>query len=61
MKTEPVMTGATILAFVGAVLVLLRSFGVMITTDQYNAILGVVVIAAPVVVGVLVRRKTTPA
>lgn len=60
MKAEPVMTGATVLALVGAVLVLLRSFGVMITDDQYNAIIGVVAIVAPIVVGVIVRRKVSP-
>lgn len=60
MTKEPVMTVATASAVVGAVLVLLRSFGVGISEDQYNAIIGVVVVAGPVVAGVLARRKVTP-
>ena len=60
MKSEPVLAWASIVAFVGAVLVLLRSFGFGITEDQYNAIIGVVVVAGPIVAGVLGRRKVTP-
>lgn len=54
------MTGATLLALVSAVLVLLRSFDVAITEEQATAILAVVGIVGPIVIGVLVRRKVTP-
>lgn len=59
MKDEPVMTGATVLAVVGAVLTLLTAFHVQITADQSAAILGLFTAAIPVVAW-LVRRKVTP-
>lgn len=61
MQNEPVMTGATVLAAVGAVLTLLIAFGVDISTDQRAAIIGLVTVVAPVLVGWIVRSKVTPA
>ena len=60
MNSEPVITGATILALVGAVVALLTAFGVDITAEQQKAILSAVAIAGPIVVGLVVRSKVTP-
>ena len=60
MHNEPVITGASVLAFVAAVVTLLVAFGVDISADQQKAVLSVVAIAGPVVVAVFVRRRVTP-
>lgn len=60
MKSEPVITVASLTAFVAAVLAVLAAFGLPLTDDQQKAILGLVAVVAPVVVGVLARRFVTP-
>ncbi|MGH2604611.1 MAG: hypothetical protein ACRDJ9_35130, partial [Dehalococcoidia bacterium] len=54
---EPVLSVAGVAAAVGAVLTLLITFGVNLTPTQVEAILGVVLIAGPLVLGVLTRGK----
>lgn len=60
MQKEPVLTGATVLSLVTAIIGLLTAFGVDITADQKAAILTVVGIVAPIVVGLVVRSKVSP-
>ena len=59
MKNEPVLTVAGVTAAVSAVIALLVAFGVDLTEAQTNAILGVVAVAAPLVV-VVARKYVTP-
>lgn len=59
MKNEPVITVAGVTAAVTAVIALLVSFGVDLTQDQQNAILGVVAVVAPLVV-IYARKFVTP-
>lgn len=61
MKREPVLTVGGIGAAAAAILALLVAFGVPLTDDQQTAILGVVAVAAPVIVAVIARRFVTPA
>lgn len=56
-SSEPVLSVGAITAGVSALIALLVAFGVDLTADQRTAILGVVAVAAPIVVGVLARRK----
>lgn len=60
MNREPLITVASITAAVVAVLSLLTAFGMPLTDDQRQAILGVVAVAAPLVVGLVARAKVTP-
>lgn len=59
MTNEPVLTVAGVTAAVSAVIALLVSFGVDLTEAQTNSILGVVAVAAPLVV-VYARKFVTP-
>lgn len=59
-RREPLITAATITALVTAVIALLVAFGVPMSDDQQAAILGLVAVLAPVVVGLLARAKVTP-
>lgn len=60
MQNEPLVTVATITAFVAAVLGLFVEFGLALTDGQQSAIQGLVAVAAPVVVALVVRPKVTP-
>ena len=60
MKTEPVVTIASITAAVAALIALLTAFGVPLSDDQQKAILALVAVAAPLVAAVLARRHVTP-
>ncbi len=60
MKTEPALTTGVITAFVTALLALLVSFGVHITNDQQAAVLGIIAVTAPFLVGLAVRPKVVP-
>ena len=60
MKNEPLVTAATIVSAVTAVLALLVAFGVPVTQEQQVAILGVVAVLAPLIVAALARPKVTP-
>lgn len=59
MKTEPVISTATITAAVSAVIGVLVAFGVPLTDDQKIAVLALVGVAAPLVV-ILARKYVTP-
>ena len=59
MQNEPVITANGIVAFVSAVIVLAISFGAPITEAQKAAIIGVVVIVAPLAAAWYIRRHTT--
>ena len=56
---EPVLTTAGITAAAAAVIALVVAFGVDLSDVQTEAILGVVAVAAPLVV-ILARRYVTP-
>src|SRR5690625_2052102 len=60
MKREPVITVASLTAAVSAVITLAVSFGLNLSDDQRQAILGVVAVVAPLVV-MAVRRFVSPA
>lgn len=61
MKDEPVINFAAMQAFIAAVLTLLGAFGVDLSADQRAAILGVWATGSPILFGILLRRKVTPA
>lgn len=55
MKSEALITVGSISAFVAACIVLARSFGVPLSDDQGNALLGFVAVVAPLVVAFIGR------
>lgn len=60
MKNEPAITVASITAGVTAFLGLLAAFGLPLTDEQTSAILGVVAVVGPLVVGFIARRYVVP-
>jgi len=60
IREEPVVTSATVLSLVAAVLMLMRAFGVLITDDQHDAILNVVAIGGPILAAIWTRRQVSP-
>lgn len=60
MKNEPAVTVASITAGVTAILGLLTAFGLPLTDEQTTAILGVVAVIGPLVVGFIARRYVVP-
>lgn len=58
MNNEPIVTVATITAGVAALIGLLVSFGLPITSDQQTAILAFIGIVAPFVVAFIARKFT---
>lgn len=56
MQTDPSGVVGTIGAAVGAVLALLVAFGVDLTAEQTETILGVVATVGPIVIAILIRR-----
>lgn len=60
MKNEPAITVASITAGFTALLALLAAFGLPLTDEQTAAILGVVAVLAPLVVGLITRSQVTP-
>lgn len=60
MKNEPAITVASITAGVTALLALAAAFGLQLSDEQQAAILGVVAVVAPLVVGFVARRYVTP-
>ena len=60
MTREPLITIGTLTALVAAVVALLVAFGVPLTGDQREAILGAAAVVAPLVVAFLSRPKVTP-
>lgn len=57
MSTEPATIVGSITAAATAIIALLVAFGMDLTQDQQNAILGVVAVAAPVIAAVIIRGK----
>ena len=55
--TEPVLSAGTITAAVTAVLTLLIAYAIPISDGQQSAILGVIAVIAPIVVGIWGRAK----
>lgn len=60
MKREPLVTRASIIALVTAVLTLLVAFKVDLSDGQRDAILGIAAVVAPLVVAAVTRHKVTP-
>ena len=60
MTNEPAVSVATVVSAVGAAITLAAAFGLHLSADQRTAILGFVTIVAPLVAGVLIRRKVSP-
>ncbi len=60
METQPVLSWAGIVAFVGGLLALLVTFGVPITDDQTKAVLAALVLGGPLVAALIARGKVTP-
>ncbi|UFU03423.1 hypothetical protein LQF12_02095 [Ruania suaedae] len=61
MTREPAAIIGAIGTAVGAILALLVAFGIDVTEEQQTAILGVVAAVGPIVVGLLIRGKVSPA
>ncbi len=61
MSNEPVWTVAGITAFCAAVITALIAFGVPLTADQQQALLGLVAVASPLVAAFFSRRRVSPA
>lgn len=66
-EREPsLVQGVLVAAVVGVVVAVigaLRAFGIAVTDDQSDAIVGLIVaisVLAPIVAGILIRRKVTP-
>lgn len=57
MKTEPAITVASITAAVTAILALLVAYGFDVSDEQQQAILGIVAVAAPIIVGIVTRQN----
>ena len=57
MKNEPVRKTAIIVSVVGATITLLLAFGVPLTDEQVQAIQGLVIVVAPLIVGEIARRR----
>lgn len=57
MATEPATIVGTITAAATAVIALLVAFGLDLSDEQQQAILGVVAVAAPVIAAVVIRGK----
>lgn len=56
-SSEPALSVASVAAAVGAVLTALMAFGVDLSETQVKAILGVVLVAGPFVLGFITRGK----
>ncbi|MBT0771827.1 hypothetical protein KIH74_22995 [Kineosporia sp. J2-2] len=60
MTREPLITRAGLTSAVTAVIALLTAYGLDITDDQQAAILGIIAVAAPLIVAVTSRMLVTP-
>lgn len=56
-NTEPATLTGTITAAAGAVITLLVAFGLNLSEEQSVAIMGVVIIAAPIIQGIVTRGQ----
>lgn len=60
VRREPLVTAAVVTSVLGAILALLKSFGVDISAEQQAAISGLALVVAPLLVAVFVRPRVTP-
>lgn len=60
MDEKPVITVSSIVALVTALLTLLVAFGLPITPDQREALIGLVAVAAPFIIAAFVHPRVTP-
>lgn len=60
MEKEPLVSVAMITAAVAAVIALVTAFGLNLSRDQSESILGVVAVLAPLIVGATARGYVTP-
>lgn len=59
MSDQPLLTGTAIASFVSAIIGLLVSFGVPVTSEQQAAIMSLVAAAAPWIVWYLAKSRVT--
>lgn len=57
---EPAITAGTVVALVTAMIAVGAAFGLPITSEQKQAILGLVAVVAPFIAAVLIRRHVVP-
>jgi len=57
---EPLLKRSAAVAVVSALIAVLVAFGLPITAEQTNAILGLVAVVAPIVLAYWARRNVTP-
>lgn len=59
---EPVMTAAGLASLVSVIVIFLRAMGwLSLTTEQYDALMGLVAVAAPLIMAALYARpRVTP-
>lgn len=55
MESNPAITIGAVGSVLGAMLVLLKSFGISMTSDQESAIKDLLIIAGPLVIGFVTR------
>jgi uncharacterized membrane protein (DUF441 family) len=60
VKREPVLTSASIVALVAALIAVLAAFGLPLSDDQTTAVVSLVGVVAPLVVALLSRPRVTP-
>ena len=56
MRNEPILTAGVIGSVVSAAIVLLTAFGVPLTPEQSQAIIGFVAVVAPIIVALVGRH-----
>ena len=60
MNNEPVLTVATFTSIVTAAVALLAAFGLPLTNEQRQAVIGFVAVVAPLVLAIIARKHVTP-
>lgn len=60
MSREPLVSLASVTAFVSAVITVVVAFGVELSQEQTAGILGLVAVLAPAVVAIFTRSRVTP-
>lgn len=60
MKTEPLLTTASLGALAAAVIAVLVAFGLPITDQQQVAVLGLVAVVSPFALAIVARQFVTP-
>lgn len=60
MTREPLVTVASLIALITAIIGMFVSFGLDLSNDQQTAIIAAVSVLAPLVVAAVARRDVTP-